>query len=317
MRPRDERPQTVPMRRADVGRQLAPLLEPGDIVLVEGDLGAGKTTFVQGLADGLGVTGPVASPTFTLMRVLECGRGTRRYAGSSTRTCTGSITFKRSWISGSLELVDEDAVAAVEWGDAGAPVLGDEVLEVLFEPGAGENDRVITISGTESWAACAQKPSPRAAGSVGLKSQFSVDHARTRDRICHRRRCGGPGRRERDHRAVDAFKGKASRRDDRSCNRVLLRDLRPRALSGGCGGSRRRSGTFHRAACRGRHREGSRLRARTTRRRLDEPRSPCQGCVSIDRDRRDWRTRDTDHSGPRCAKRRGRLRRIPLSRKEI
>jgi tRNA threonylcarbamoyladenosine biosynthesis protein TsaE len=139
----------------DVGRQLASLLEPGDIVLVEGDLGAGKTTFVQGLADGLGVEGPVASPTFTLMRVLVCGEG------RAVRRLLHADLYRLDHLQevvdlGLVELVDEDAVAAVEWGDAGAPVLGNEVLEVLLEPGAGENDRVITISGTGSWAVRAE-----------------------------------------------------------------------------------------------------------------------------------------------------------------
>jgi tRNA threonylcarbamoyladenosine biosynthesis protein TsaE len=139
----------------DVGRQLASLLEPGDIVLVEGDLGAGKTTFVQGLADGLGVKGPVASPTFTLMRVLVCeeGRAVRRLLHADLYR----LEHLQEVVDlGLVELVDDDAVAAVEWGDAGAPVLGNEVLEVLLEPGEGENDRVITISGTESWAARAE-----------------------------------------------------------------------------------------------------------------------------------------------------------------
>jgi tRNA threonylcarbamoyladenosine biosynthesis protein TsaE len=142
----------------DVGRQLASLLEPGDIVLIEGDLGAGKTTFVQGLAEGLGVKGHVASPTFTLMRVLVCGEG------RAVRRLLHADLYRLEHLQevvdlGLVELVDEDAVAAVaavEWGDAGAPVLGNEVLEVLLEPGAGENDRVITISGTESWAARAE-----------------------------------------------------------------------------------------------------------------------------------------------------------------
>jgi tRNA threonylcarbamoyladenosine biosynthesis protein TsaE len=140
-----------PEATRDVGRQLASLLEPGDIVLIEGDLGAGKTTFVQGLADGLGVRGPVASPTFTLMRVLDCeeGRPIRRLLHADLYR----LEHLQEVVDlGLVELVDEDAVAAVEWGDAGAPVLGNEVLEVLLEPGLHDSDRIITISGTDSWA---------------------------------------------------------------------------------------------------------------------------------------------------------------------
>lgn len=141
-----------PQATRDVGLQLAPLLEPGDIVLIEGDLGAGKTTFVQGLAAGLGVTAPVLSPTFTLMRVLECedGRAVRRLLHADLYR----LDHLQEVVDlGLMELVDEDAVAAVEWGDAGAKVLGKEVLEVLIEPGLDDTERVITISGTDSWSA--------------------------------------------------------------------------------------------------------------------------------------------------------------------
>jgi tRNA threonylcarbamoyladenosine biosynthesis protein TsaE len=140
-----------PRATQEIGRQLASVLEPGDIVLVEGDLGAGKTTFVQGLACGLGVSGPVASPTFTLMRVLDCGEG------QAVRRLLHADLYRLDHLQevvdlGLVELVDEDAVAAVEWGDVGAPVLGSEVLEVLIEPGLRDTDRFITISGTDSWA---------------------------------------------------------------------------------------------------------------------------------------------------------------------
>ncbi|MGO9341164.1 MAG: tRNA (adenosine(37)-N6)-threonylcarbamoyltransferase complex ATPase subunit type 1 TsaE [Acidimicrobiales bacterium] len=154
-----------PKATTELGRQLARCLVPGDVLLVEGDLGAGKTTFVQGLAAGLGVTGPVTSPTFTLMRVLEC------QADRPVRRLLHADLYRLDHLSevldlGLLELVDDGAVAAVEWGDAGAPVLGETVLEVRIErpeqteqtepaeptesPG-GEQDRIITILGTGTW----------------------------------------------------------------------------------------------------------------------------------------------------------------------
>jgi tRNA threonylcarbamoyladenosine biosynthesis protein TsaE len=140
-----------PQATSELGRQLAQCLSPGDVLLVEGDLGAGKTTFVQGLAAGLGVTDPVTSPTFTLMRVLECpgDRPVRRLLHADLYRLDH---LKEVVDLGLLELVDDGAVAAVEWGDAGAPVLGDTVLEVLIEQGSGDEDRVITILGTGSWA---------------------------------------------------------------------------------------------------------------------------------------------------------------------
>lgn len=60
------------------GREFAARLRPGDVVLIHGDLGAGKTTLTQGVAEGLGVEGAVQSPTFTLVREHE-GRAMRLY----------------------------------------------------------------------------------------------------------------------------------------------------------------------------------------------------------------------------------------------
>ena len=60
---------------ADVGRSLAAMLSAGDVILLEGDLGAGKTAFVRGLAEGLGIPADeVSSPTFTLVQEYRAGR---------------------------------------------------------------------------------------------------------------------------------------------------------------------------------------------------------------------------------------------------
>jgi len=133
-----------------LGRQIADCLRPGDVLLLIGDLGAGKTTFVQGLAAGLGVSVPVTSPTFTLMRILECdGNGpVRRLLHADLYRLED---LREVADLGMLDLVDDGAVAAVEWGDAGEAVLGNDVLEVRFEPGERETDRIIGVFGTTSW----------------------------------------------------------------------------------------------------------------------------------------------------------------------
>lgn len=59
---------------AKLGREMALKLKPGDICALTGDLGAGKTVFAQGVAEGLGITEPVCSPTFTIVQVYEGGR---------------------------------------------------------------------------------------------------------------------------------------------------------------------------------------------------------------------------------------------------
>ena len=64
----------APARTAELARRLAGVLSPGTVICLDGDLGAGKTLFVQNLAAGLGVQGEVTSPTFNLMNVYEDGR---------------------------------------------------------------------------------------------------------------------------------------------------------------------------------------------------------------------------------------------------
>lgn len=144
--------------------RLAALAEPGDVILLVGGLGAGKTTFVQGFARGLGVDGPVTSPTFTLVRAYPCssarGVSTLVHADVYRLDTLGEIADL-----GLAELLDEarggrnaagtaGAVALVEWGDAAAPVLGDEALTVALEPVAGDDDRRrVTLEGRgEPWA---------------------------------------------------------------------------------------------------------------------------------------------------------------------
>jgi tRNA threonylcarbamoyladenosine biosynthesis protein TsaE len=139
----------------ELGRRLAGCLRPGDILLIEGDLGAGKTTFVQGIAAGLGITDPVASPTFTLMRVLEVDPTER--ADGQVRKLLHADLYRLDDLRdvselGILELVeDEDAVAAVEWGNAGAPALGEDVLQIQIDQ-PGDEERNITLRGAGRWA---------------------------------------------------------------------------------------------------------------------------------------------------------------------
>ena len=83
----------------DLGRRLAALLRAGDLVILAGPLGAGKTTLVQGIGAGLGVRGPVTSPTFVIARVHPVAVGPGR--PWCTRTPTGSAASTRwtTWIS--------------------------------------------------------------------------------------------------------------------------------------------------------------------------------------------------------------------------
>jgi tRNA threonylcarbamoyladenosine biosynthesis protein TsaE len=108
----------------NVAAALAELLVPGDVVSLTGDLGAGKTTFVQGAARALGVTEQVASPTFVLVR---------EYRGDVPVFHLDVYRLDRLQEVidlGFEDLLDRTGVVFVEWGDAIAPLLPDEHLRV-------------------------------------------------------------------------------------------------------------------------------------------------------------------------------------------
>ena len=129
----------------DAGEAFARVLRPGDVVLVSGQLGAGKTTFVQGVARGLGVRERVTSPTFTMVRQHvthhESGIATLHHADVYRVESVGEV---RDLDLG--ELVEEAAVALVEWGDLAASVFGRDVLTVALDFDDGEV-RTITVDG--------------------------------------------------------------------------------------------------------------------------------------------------------------------------
>jgi len=128
-----------------VGRRLASLLRPGDVVLLSGGLGAGKTVFASGIAEGLGVEDPVTSPSFILAR---------RYRGLVPMVHADLYRVNSSGEVDDLDLTAEaaDGVLVVEWGDVAENRLGRDALLVGI---AADDDgtRVITLTPHGSWAA--------------------------------------------------------------------------------------------------------------------------------------------------------------------
>jgi tRNA threonylcarbamoyladenosine biosynthesis protein TsaE len=118
---------------------VAPVLTAGDIVVLAGGLGTGKTTFAQGLARGLGVPEQVTSPTFILLRTYEGGRL------PFVHVDVYRLDRLQEAIDLGLAEVLDDGVAAIEWGDAVAPVLPADYLEVRLERGAGDDDRLVRV----------------------------------------------------------------------------------------------------------------------------------------------------------------------------
>jgi tRNA threonylcarbamoyladenosine biosynthesis protein TsaE len=147
---------TAATKSADDTRELAaaiaPLAKGGDIVLLAGELGAGKTTFTQGFGKALGIDEQITSPTFTLMRP---------YDGNALRLLHCDV-YRLDHLQeiidlGINELVDDEAVALIEWGDMAEPVLPTDFLEVRFSYPTtedGDDDRRLTVRTVgRSWAA--------------------------------------------------------------------------------------------------------------------------------------------------------------------
>jgi tRNA threonylcarbamoyladenosine biosynthesis protein TsaE len=124
----------------EVASKIAALAEQGDLVLLVGELGAGKTTFVQGFGQAMGVVEPITSPTFTLAREYDGQRLTMHHLD----------VFRLEHLDEVLdlalpELLDGPSVTLIEWGDAIIPALPSEYLEVRLEYGGDDDERVIGV----------------------------------------------------------------------------------------------------------------------------------------------------------------------------
>jgi tRNA threonylcarbamoyladenosine biosynthesis protein TsaE len=161
----------------ELGAAVARVLQPGDVVVLTGGLGVGKTTLVQGIARGLGIEDPVTSPTFTLVRPYTVGRrglqqtglpeaaahvgsapASRRSgrptqgtsmitAGSGIRRLLHADLYRLERAHEVLdlaldELVEDDAVVVVEWGERATGLLRPPELVVELEPVVGREPTV-------------------------------------------------------------------------------------------------------------------------------------------------------------------------------
>jgi tRNA threonylcarbamoyladenosine biosynthesis protein TsaE len=123
-----------------VAGELGAVLQPGDLVVLIGDLGAGKTTFVKGIARALGVREPVTSPTFTIVQ---------EYEGAVPIAHVDVYRLERMQDLheiGFEELLDE-RVVCIEWGDMVAPALPRDRVEVRLAMGDELETRTIDIVG--------------------------------------------------------------------------------------------------------------------------------------------------------------------------
>lgn len=123
--------------------RLAPLLEPGDLIIASGPLGVGKTALVQGIGAGLRVDGPVLSPTFVIARIHRAGRIPLVHVDAYR---LGSV---REIDDLDLDAVLAESVTVVEWGEGLVEHLTEEHLLIelgLQEESAGEQARTATLT---------------------------------------------------------------------------------------------------------------------------------------------------------------------------
>ena len=125
-----------------LGERLAGTLGPGTVVAFTGDLGAGKTAFISGMARGLGIEERVTSPTFTIVNEYEGGR-LSLFHFDMYRLCSADELFHIGW----EDYLARGGVCAVEWSENVAEAIEDDAVRVDIARGEDENSRVIHIEG--------------------------------------------------------------------------------------------------------------------------------------------------------------------------
>ena len=125
-----------------LGEMLAGRLEPGTVIAFTGDLGAGKTAFVRGLARGLGIAERVTSPTFTIVNEYEGGR-LPLFHFDMYRLGSADELFDIGW----EDYLARGGVCAVEWSENVSDALEEGCLRVDIRRGERDNQRRITIEG--------------------------------------------------------------------------------------------------------------------------------------------------------------------------
>jgi len=147
-----------------LGRRLAALLTTGDLVVLTGPLGAGKTTLVQGIGEGLGVRGPVTSPTFVIARVHPSLNGGPDLVHADAYRLGGRAEVDDLDLDADLER----SVTVVEWGEGLVEELADSHLEVTIAMAQGDSRAVRLIGRGERWETVPQ--SARLALADGLEA---------------------------------------------------------------------------------------------------------------------------------------------------
>lgn len=135
----------APAETEALGAALADRLKPGAVVAFSGDLGAGKTAFVRGMARGLGIPERVTSPTFTIVNEYEGGR-LPLFHFDMYRLGSSDELFDIGW----EDYLVRGGVCAVEWSENVSDALEADCIRVDIRRGAHDNQRIITIEGGDA-----------------------------------------------------------------------------------------------------------------------------------------------------------------------
>jgi tRNA threonylcarbamoyladenosine biosynthesis protein TsaE len=140
----------------EFGRELARRLRPGDLIVLTGPLGAGKTVLAQGIGAGLGVAGEVTSPTFVIARVHrpDPARGGKVPMVHADAYRLGAVRDPRGEVDAlDLDASLEESVTLVEWGEGLVEQLSDAYLEVRIDRLDDDSRLVELIGHGGDWAA--------------------------------------------------------------------------------------------------------------------------------------------------------------------
>lgn len=136
-----------------LGSLLARVLRPGDVVLMTGHLGAGKTCLAGGAAEGLRVKGHVSSPTFNILHIHEpLEKGKPALNHFDAYRLAGAADFIDH---GFDEIAYQDGITLIEWGDRVRHALPGSAIELAIEFGETDDDRVIRLTFPEGREGCA------------------------------------------------------------------------------------------------------------------------------------------------------------------
>ena len=143
-----------------IAASLAGLARRGDLIVLAGEMGAGKTAFAKGFGEAIGVTEPITSPTYTLIHSYPAGRVTLHHADIYRLTTHHEVADLAL-----AELLESDGIVMVEWGDVVAGTLGDHVLVRLeFDESDVEARNIAITAIGRAWAARWDEMERRLAG---------------------------------------------------------------------------------------------------------------------------------------------------------